>query len=113
MQKNKQDKKRKEALALEDKLLKENTKIKILTEIEENTAKLNKSITRCLNLLQESMKGPEIDIMFNEMHNSSNSYYKKISSSLENELLNATNEMSRLRKKQEDLEEETIKEKVN
>ena len=97
MEKNKKEKLSKETLYLDDKLSKENDRIKFLNETEECTSRLNKSIGRCLNLLSE-------------MHDSSASYYKKIIQSIETELTQSKNEITLLRKKQDELSKQLVEE---
>lgn len=115
MEKEQKSKISKQVVEVNNKLINANNRLKFLNDMEESTIKLNKSINRCLTLLSESMKGPEINTMFEEMHSSSTAYYQKISKSLEEELTSSKTEIATLRRKQDELSklivEENSKEK--
>lgn len=75
----------KKLLEIDTKVDDEKNKIKKIEELQEQVTSLNKNLSICIALLAKSMRGPTTQNMFNDMYNTNQSFYKNMTSSLEEE----------------------------
>lgn len=70
---------------IDNKLSVEKKKIKKLDEMQETLYELNKNMTKCIELLSKSIKGPTTNNIFSDMENKNRIFYIKGSSVLDEE----------------------------
>lgn len=63
----------------------EKIRIKKLDSMQEDIVSLSKSINRCIDLLSQSIKGPQSESKYNDMRNSNKKSYINIATFLDDE----------------------------
>lgn len=87
----------------------EKARLKKIDNIQEELHALNKSISKCIFLLSKSIKGPNTNVIFEDMNNSNHAFIENANASLEEEIAAAKKNIHNLYEAKEEIIQENRK----
>ena len=90
----------------------EKNRLQELSDMQESVDAIADNINECIELLSKSIKGPNMENIFNDMHNSNKTFQIKTSANIENSLLDSRKKLNELYKEKEKILDDN-KEKQN
>ena len=94
---------------IDDELEFEKARLKKLDNMQEELHALNKSISKCIYLLSKSIKGPNTNVVFEDMNSSNHAFIENAQATLEEEMADSRKNIHTLY----EAKEEIIKESRN
>lgn len=94
---------------IDEKIDIEKNRIRQIDDMQDNVREINRGFDRVIDILSCSIKGPNTDMMFDEMRDTSRSFYIEASSSLDEEALEIRNNVNKLYQQKDDIIKEDKK----
>lgn len=81
----------------------EKNRIRQIGDMQDNVREINRGFDRVIDILSRSIKGPNTDMMFDDMRDTSRLFYIEASSSLDEEALEIRNNVNKLYQQKDDI----------
>lgn len=94
---------------IDEKIDIEKNRIRQIDDMQDNVREINRGFDRVIDILSCSIKGPNTDMMFDDMRDTSRSFYIEASSSLDEEALEIRNNVNKLYQQKDDIIKEDKK----
>ena len=94
---------------IDDDLEFEKARLKKMDSMQEELHALNKSLSKCIYLLSKSIKGPNTNVVFEDMNNSNHMFLENASATLEEEMADTKKNIHKLYEEKETIIQESRK----
>ncbi len=88
---------------IDDELESEKAKLKKIYTMQENLHDLNRSLNKCIYLLSKSIKGPNTEVVFSDMSDSSRSIIRNATATLEEKTMDIKGNIHKLYEEKEEI----------